>query len=81
MKRKRGVSVYMVSGDDEGAIQYLVSELSILSDNVRARSSPADKKDCIQMFLGHTATGREKAALIAVLVVVFCGDGNQRRRR
>lgn len=66
--QKRGVSVHVVSGDDDGAVQTLASKLSIPGDNVRSRSSPADKKDYIQSLLG-TATDRKKP------VVVFCGDG------
>ncbi|KAH8654673.1 putative copper-transporting ATPase [Ilyonectria robusta] len=66
--QKRGVSVHVVSGDDDGAVRTLASKLSIPGDNVRSRSSPADKKDYIQTLLG-TATDRKKP------VVVFCGDG------
>ncbi|KAI3567764.1 p-type copper atpase [Fusarium oxysporum f. sp. albedinis] len=66
--QKRGVSVHVVSGDDDGAVRTLASKLSIPGDNVRSRSSPADKKDYIQTLLG-TATERKKP------VVVFCGDG------
>jgi heavy metal translocating P-type ATPase len=66
--QKRGVSVHVVSGDDEGAVQTLASKLSIPGDNVRSRSSPADKKNYIQTLLG-TGTNRKKP------IVVFCGDG------
>ena len=66
--QKRGISVHVVSGDDDGAVQTLASKLSIPGDNVRSRSSPADKKDYIQTLL-DTGTDRKKP------VVVFCGDG------
>ncbi|EEU40720.1 uncharacterized protein NECHADRAFT_33309 [Fusarium vanettenii 77-13-4] len=66
--QKRGVSVHMVSGDDDGAVQALASKLGIASDNVRSRSSPADKKDYIQTLLGNEADRKKP-------VVVFCGDG------
>jgi Cu2+-exporting ATPase len=66
--QKRGVSVHVVSGDDDGAVQTLASKLSIPGDHVRSRSSPADKKDYIQTLLG-TGGDRKKP------VVVFCGDG------
>ncbi|KAH7146015.1 hypothetical protein EDB81DRAFT_883430 [Dactylonectria macrodidyma] len=66
--RKHGVSVHVVSGDDDGAVRTSASKLSIPGDNVRSRSSPADKKDYIQTLLG-TATDRKKP------VVVFCDDG------
>ncbi|KAM5347903.1 hypothetical protein ACJ41O_007727 [Fusarium nematophilum] len=67
----RGVSVHVVSGDDDGAVQNLASKLSIPSGNVRSRSSPADKKDYIQALLGEgpAVADRKKP------VVVFCGDG------
>ncbi|KFA78442.1 hypothetical protein S40288_10085 [Stachybotrys chartarum IBT 40288] len=66
--QKRGVSVHVISGDDDGAVRTLASKLSIPGNNVRSRSSPADKKDYIQTLLS-TATDRKKP------VVVFCGDG------
>lgn len=66
--QQRGILVHMVSGDDDGAVQTLSSQLGILHDNVRSRSSPADKRDYVQMLLG-TSTDRKKP------VVVFCGDG------
>ncbi|XHG02266.1 hypothetical protein AWENTII_005623 [Aspergillus wentii] len=66
--QKRGISVHVVSGDDDGAVQTLASMLSIPGDNVRSRSSPTDKRDYIQTLLG-TGADRKKP------VVVFCGDG------
>lgn len=66
--QKRGVSVHVVSGDDDGAVQNLASKLGIPGHNVRSRSSPAEKRDYIEKLLG-TGTGRKKP------VVVFCGDG------
>ncbi|RAL06014.1 cation-transporting P-type ATPase PCA1 [Aspergillus ibericus CBS 121593] len=66
--QKRGVSVHVVSGDDDGAVQTVASKLSLPGSNVRSRSSPADKKDYIQTLLG-TDTDHKKP------VVVFCGDG------
>ncbi|KAI8723263.1 HMA domain-containing protein [Fusarium sp. LHS14.1] len=66
--QKRGVSVHIVSGDDDRAVQAMASKLGIGSDNVRSRSSPADKKDYIQTLLGNEADRKKP-------VVVFCGDG------
>jgi Cu2+-exporting ATPase len=66
--QKRGVSVHVVSGDDDGAVQTLASKLSIPGDNVRSQSSPADKRDYIQTLL-NTGADRKKP------VVLFCGDG------
>jgi heavy metal translocating P-type ATPase len=66
--QKRGISVHVVSGDDDGAVRTLASKLNIPDGNVRSRSSPTDKKNYIQTLLG-TATNSKKP------VVVFCGDG------
>ncbi|CAG7561597.1 unnamed protein product [Fusarium equiseti] len=65
---RRGISVHVVSGDDDGAVQNLATKLNIPSNNVRSRTSPAGKKEYIQTLLG-TNTDRKKP------VVVFCGDG------
>ncbi|KAM6521416.1 hypothetical protein FSOLCH5_006172 [Fusarium solani] len=66
--QKRGISVHMVSGDDDGAVQALAAKLGISGGHVRSRSSPADKKDYIQTLLGDEADRKKP-------VVVFCGDG------
>lgn len=66
--KMRGVSVHVVSGDDDGAVQTLAANLSIPANNVRSRSSPVDKKDYIQKLL-NDGTGRKEP------VFVFCGDG------
>ncbi|RGP69768.1 cu2+-exporting atpase [Fusarium sporotrichioides] len=64
----RGLSVHVVSGDDDEAVQNLATKLNIPRNNVRSRTPPAGKKDYIQTLLGN-GTDREKP------VVVFCGDG------
>ncbi|KAF4501382.1 Cu2+-exporting ATPase [Fusarium agapanthi] len=64
----RGISVHVVSGDDDTAVQNLASKLNIPRDNVRSRTSPSGKRDYIQTLLGNP-TDRKKP------VVVFCGDG------
>jgi Cd2+-exporting ATPase len=64
----RGISVHVVSGDDDAAVHNLASKLSIPQENVRSRTSPAGKRDYIQALLG-TSADRKKP------VVVFCGDG------
>ncbi|KAJ4131456.1 hypothetical protein NW768_005642 [Fusarium equiseti] len=65
---KRGISVHVVSGDDDEAVQSLAEKLNIPRTNVSSRTSPAGKKEYIQTLLG-TSTDRKKP------VVVFCGDG------
>ncbi|PYH63685.1 cation-transporting P-type ATPase PCA1 [Aspergillus vadensis CBS 113365] len=57
--------------DAAGTIETLQKRgvsLSIPGNNVRSQSSPADKRDYIQMLLGTGADRKEP-------VVVFCGDG------
>ncbi|KAF7542252.1 hypothetical protein G7Z17_g11738 [Cylindrodendrum hubeiense] len=64
----RGVSVHVVSGDDDGAVQSVAIKLGIPDENVRARSSPADKRDYILTLLGDLKDNKKP-------VVIFCGDG------
>ncbi|KAF5623528.1 Cu2+-exporting ATPase [Fusarium tjaetaba] len=64
----RGISVHVVSGDDDMAVQNIAYKLNTPRDNVRSRTSPSGKRDYIQTLLG-TSTDRKKP------VVVFCGDG------
>ncbi|KGO41716.1 ATPase, P-type, K/Mg/Cd/Cu/Zn/Na/Ca/Na/H-transporter [Penicillium expansum] len=66
--QKRGVSVHVVSGDDEGAVQNVATKLGIPEGNVHARSSPADKQVYIKSLLGNSSDGK-------VPIVIFCGDG------
>ncbi|EKV11060.1 Copper-transporting ATPase, putative [Penicillium digitatum] len=66
--QKRGVSVHVVSGDDEGAVQNVAIKLRIPESNVRARSSPADKQVYVKNLLGNCSDGD-------VPIVIFCGDG------
>ncbi|CAH0055109.1 unnamed protein product [Clonostachys solani] len=65
---KIGVAIHLVSGDDDGAVQNLAAKLGIPANNVRARSSPADKRDYIQALLDTNVGGKKP-------IVVFCGDG------
>ncbi|KAH6995696.1 E1-E2 ATPase-domain-containing protein [Ilyonectria sp. MPI-CAGE-AT-0026] len=66
--QNRGISVHVVSGDDDGAVQSVAGKLGIPDENVRARSSPADKRDYIQTLLGDSKNSKKP-------VVIFCGDG------
>ncbi|CAI7611702.1 unnamed protein product [Penicillium glandicola] len=66
--QRRGVSVHVVSGDDEGAVQSVATKLQIPENNVHARSSPADKQVYIKNLLGNFPDGK-------VPIVIFCGDG------
>lgn len=66
--RGRGISVHIVSGDDEGPVQNIATKLGIPVDNVRARSSPSGKQTYIKKLLNYDP-GTTKP------VVIFCGDG------
>ncbi|OQD60058.1 hypothetical protein PENPOL_c029G07965 [Penicillium polonicum] len=66
--QRRGVSVHVVSGDDEGAVQSVATKLQIPEGNVHARSSPVDKQVYIKNLLSNCSDGK-------VPIVVFCGDG------
>ena len=65
--QKHGVSVHVVSGDDDGAVQTLANKVCIPGDNVRSRSSPADKKDYIQKLLGLMQISRNRSLFSAVM--------------
>ena len=66
--QKRGVSVHVVSGDDDGAVQHVAAKLNIPNGNIHARSSPADKQAYINGLLGNAAKDKKPT-------VIFCGDG------
>jgi Cu2+-exporting ATPase len=57
-----------VSGDDDGPVQNIASILGIPAGNVKARSSPADKRTYVQNLLADSSGQMEP-------VVLFCGDG------
>lgn len=62
-----GVSVHMLSGDDDAAVHKVASELTISGNHVRSRCSPSDKQAYIQSLLKTDKTTPP--------VVIFCGDG------
>ncbi|CUS20153.1 LAQU0S01e00166g1_1 [Lachancea quebecensis] len=64
--QSKGVSVHIVSGDDEGPVHCVTASLRIPQSNARARSSPRDKQLYVQKLLeGSNKNGG----------VIFCGDG------
>lgn len=72
--QQRHIAVHILSGDDDGAVQAVATELSIPSSNVRSRASPADKKEYVENlqtkpFLQQGSRKPRKP------VVVFVGDG------
>lgn len=67
MLQQRNISAHILSGDDDGAVQAVASQLNIPSGNVRSRCSPADKQSYIKTLLAHRENKEP--------VVMFCGDG------
>jgi heavy metal translocating P-type ATPase len=71
--RQSGVNVHILSGDDEGAVKDIATQLSIPDRNVRSRCSPSDKQAYIQTLLaGHSTMPSSKPRKS---VVLFVGDG------
>ncbi|KAM3164003.1 HMA domain-containing protein [Lachancea thermotolerans] len=64
--QNKGISVHIVSGDDEGPVHCVAASLKIPRSNTRARSSPKDK----QMYVHTLLEGSDKKRGI-----IFCGDG------
>ncbi|KAK9447030.1 copper-translocating P-type ATPase [Limtongia smithiae] len=63
----RRISVHILSGDDDAAVHAVATSLGVHSDNVRARCTPADKRDYIRKL--QTTSAKTRA------IVLFCGDG------
>ncbi|RDA86596.1 hypothetical protein CP532_5978 [Ophiocordyceps camponoti-leonardi (nom. inval.)] len=58
----RGITLHLVSGDDDQAVLGAATRLGIPHDKTRSRSSPGDKQAYVQ-------------GLVQDGIVVFCGDG------
>jgi Cd2+-exporting ATPase len=71
---ERGISVHVISGDDDGAVHSVTTQLSIPDTNVRSRCTPADKQAYIQDLLA-VPTPKSSAKKSKKPVVIFCGDG------
>ncbi|KAK5662940.1 hypothetical protein OQA88_6352 [Cercophora sp. LCS_1] len=69
-----GISVHLLSGDDDGAVCSVANRLRINSANVRSRCTPADKQAYIRDLLDTTTT-RRNGKKVEKPVVMFCGDG------
>ena len=86
--QNRKISVHVISGDDDGAVRSIASQLSIPSGNVRSRCTPADKQQYIRQLLD---TRPSKPSRVSWFLpsssssssnpganppsVIFCGDG------
>ena len=69
-----GISVHVLSGDDDGAVRAVASRLNIPESNIRSRCTPADKQTYVKNLLATPdpfSSGRKANKP----VVMFCGDG------
>lgn len=76
--RGAGISVHVVSGDDDGAVASVASELGIPLAKVRSRATPADKQSYIQTLLTRVPTPSRlpgRPSKPKEPVVMFIGDG------
>jgi Cu2+-exporting ATPase len=71
---ERGISVHIISGDDDGAVRSVGAQLNIAETNIRSRCTPSEKQAYIQALLEDT-TSPEHTAKSKKPVVIFCGDG------
>ncbi|KAK2002771.1 copper-translocating P-type ATPase [Colletotrichum falcatum] len=73
-----GVTVHVLSGDDDGAVRAVATRLGIPDTNVRSRCTPGDKQAYIRMLLSRpvdASPGQLAKRNPREPVVVFCGDG------
>ncbi|CAN9210693.1 unnamed protein product [Alternaria alternata] len=72
--QRSGINVHVLSGDDDGAVKGIASQLDVPEENVRSRCSPADKQTYIQSLLAAPSTalltGKSRKP-----IVMFVGDG------
>ncbi|EHK18731.1 uncharacterized protein TRIVIDRAFT_44069 [Trichoderma virens Gv29-8] len=73
----RGITVHIISGDDDGAVKSVAARLNIDEANVRSRCTPADKQAYIQNLLQRPISSDQtnKVDKSKKPVVIFCGDG------
>ncbi|KAH6139071.1 hypothetical protein HBI64_033620 [Parastagonospora nodorum] len=69
-----GISVHVLSGDDDGAVRTVASQLDIPDSNVRSRCTPTDKQTYIKNLIA-TSDPRSSGKKANQPVVMFCGDG------
>lgn len=72
--QESNIVVHVLSGDDDGAVRAVTTQLSIPAANVRSRCTPADKQNYINELLATPDPRRAKKGPKKP-VVMFCGDG------
>lgn len=65
---KRGISVHVLSGDNDSAVRQITRRLDIAEGNVQSGCTPADKRAYIEK-LQSSPDGHPQST------VIFCGDG------
>lgn len=75
--QQRGISIHILSGDDNGAVQAIASQLNVPEANVRSRCSPKDKQTYIQGLItgSSSSAATDKQGKEGKPVVMFVGDG------
>ena len=72
--RGKGITVCLLSGDDDGAVHTVATQLKIADHHVRSRYTPGDKQAYIQQLM-ETPISTQPGKKARSPVVVFCGDG------
>lgn len=72
--RRSGINVHILSGDDNGAVKEIASQLNVPEDTVRSRCSPADKQTYINSLLAAPSTA-PSTGKARKPIVMFVGDG------
>ncbi|PVI04351.1 copper-translocating P-t [Periconia macrospinosa] len=71
--RQKGISLHILSGDEDGAVRAVAEKLSIPDTNLRSRCSPADKQVYIKTLVSPPVSNCGNK--IVQPIVMFCGDG------
>ena len=72
--QESGITVHVLSGDDDGAVRAVATQVGIPTPYVRSRCTPADKQRYISELLA-TPDPRNSRGTHQKPVVMFCGDG------
>ena len=66
--RAREIKIHLLSGDDDGAVSAVATQLDISKANVRSRCTPEDKQKYLKQLLDRSGNSKKP-------IVMFCGDG------
>ncbi|KAL2866128.1 cation-transporting P-type ATPase PCA1 [Aspergillus lucknowensis] len=70
--QQRGIAVHLLSGDDEGSVNFTARRLGIAAQNVRSRCTPADKQAYIQAIM---TSAQQPLRMRSPTTTIFVGDG------